>query len=345
MRCPKCGYISFDQEETCAKCDASLAEISRSLAGTAVRVHESFFLASILGQAGEHEAAEEVEFDLAEAESASETEVEIALGEHEEGIPRVDLSPFAQPEEAGAEEESGISFALPEEEAEDEEAAAATGEEEEPGVQGTIDFAFGEEVAQKEEPQTAAEETAGLDLSLEEAGGEEAIEELGRSLLGLEEEPGAAALEAEESLPELELEMNGAAEQSLELDAGIQPDMEEEARSEAPAADETVGAKGSGLDLDIDVNLDEDEPSEEEMVFNLEDIDMSDLVIEGAGGAEEEAGRPEDTALDLEDFLSVGKGSDAGVPMDLTMEDINLDDDEEQDKHDKKPADLPDIDL
>ena len=343
MRCPKCGYISFDQEETCAKCDASLAEISRSLAGTAVRVHESFFLASILGQAGEHEAAEEVEFDLAEAESASETEVEIALGEHEEGIPRVDLSPFAQPEEAGDEEESGISFALPEEEAE--ETVAVTGEEEEPGVQGTIDFAFGEEVAQKEELQPAAEETAGLDLSLEEAGGEEVIEELGRSILELEEESGAAALEAEESLPELELEMNGEAEQSLELDAGIQPDIEEEARSEAPAAAETPAAKGSGLDLDIDVNLDEDEPSEEEMVFNLEDIDMSDLVIDGAGGAEEEAGRPEDTALDLEDFLSVGKGSDAGIPMDLTMEDINLEDDEEQDKQDKKPEDLPDIDL
>ncbi len=343
MRCPKCGYISFDQEETCAKCDANLTEISRSLAGTAIRGHEPFFLASILGQAGEHEAAEEVEFDLSEAESASETEVEIALSDDEEGIPRVDLSPFEQQEETAAEEVPGISFALPEEETEEQEAVAVAGEEEEPGVQGTIDFAFGEEVAQKEELQP--EEAAGLDLSLEEAGGEEVIEELGRSILELEEEPGAAALEAEESLPELELEMNGEAEQSLELDAGIQPDIEEEARSEAPAADETAGAKGSGLDLDIDVNLDEDEPSEEEMVFNLEDIDMSDLVIDGAGDAEEEAERPEDTTLDLEDFLSVGKGSDAGVPMDLTMEDINLEDDEEQDKQDKKSADLPDIDL
>ncbi|MBU4263175.1 MAG: hypothetical protein KKC76_15070 [Proteobacteria bacterium] len=339
MRCPKCGYISFDQEETCAKCDASLTEISRSLAGTAVRVHEPFFLASILGQAGEHGADEEVKFDLSVAESGSESDVEIEFIEDEEGIPRVDLSPFERHEEIVVEEESGISFDLPGEEAEEAQAVAAAVEEEGPGVQGTIDFAFGEELMQVEEPPPAAQDATGLNLTLEEAGGEEALEELGGSVFELEEEPEAAALEAEESLPELELEMNGVAEESLELDAGIQPDLAEE-----PAADETTATKGSGLDLDIDVNLDEDEPSEEEMVFNLEDIDMSDLVIDESGGAEGEADRPEDTTLDLEDFLSGGQVSDAGAPMDLTMEDIDLRG-EEQDKQDKKSDELPDIEL
>jgi hypothetical protein len=307
MRCPKCGYISFDQEEACTKCDASLAEISRSLTGTAVRVQESFFLASVLGQAGQQAASEEVEFDLAEAE---------------EGIPMVDLSPFEQQEEAAVEEYTGISFTLPEEEAEEEQVVeAAAGEEEQPAELGTIDFTLGEEPAQEEELQPAAEEAAGLDLSLEEAE--------------------VAALETEESLPELELEMGSVAEESLELDAGLQPDIEEQALAEEPGAGKTAAAAGSGLDLDIDVDLEEDEPSDEEMVFNLEDIDMSDLVIDEPGGTEEETGRPEDTALNLEDFLSSGKGSDSGIPMDLNMEDVDLGDDEQ----DKKSADLPDIEL
>ncbi|MCJ7600373.1 MAG: hypothetical protein MUO63_02595, partial [Desulfobulbaceae bacterium] len=301
----KCGYISFDQEEACTKCDASLAEISRSLGGTAVRVQESFFLASVLGQAGQQAASEEVEFDLAEAETLPESDVEIEVAEDEEGIPMVDLSPFEQQEEAAVEEYTGISFTLPEEEAEEEQVVeAAAGEEEQPAELGAIDFTFGEEPAHEEELQPAAEEAAGLDLSLEEAE--------------------VAALETEESLPELELEMGSVAEESLE-----------------PGAGKTAAAAGSGLDLDIDVDLEEDEPSDEEMVFNLEDIDMSDLVIDEPGGTEEETGRPEDTALNLEDFLSSGKGRDSGIPMDLTMEDVDLGDDEQ----DKKSADQPDIEL
>jgi len=340
MRCPKCGYISFDQEEACAKCDASLAEISSSLAGTAVRVHEPFFLTSILGH-GQQTDSDAVEFDLSEAEALPESDVEIEVTEDDEGIPLVDLSPFEQ-QETQVEEGSGISFDMPEEKAAEKQLAEDVGgEEEEPAELGTIDFSFGEEAAKKEEPQPAAEEAAGDDLALEEAGGEEAIEELGGSVLALEEEAEEAALEPEESLPELELEMGSVEEESLELDAGIQPDIEEQALAEETGAGETAAAAGSGLDLDIDVDLEEDEPSEEEMIFNLEDIDMSDLVIDEPGGTEEEAGRPEDTALDLEDFLSGGKGSDSGIPMDLTMEDVELGDDEQ----DKKSADQPDIEL
>jgi len=332
MRCPKCGYISFDQQEACAKCDASLAGISSNLAGTAVRVREPFFLSSILGQAGQQPDSEAVEFDLAEAEALSESDVEIEVAGDDEDIPVVDLSPFAQQEDQ-VEEDSGISFAMPEEEAAEEQVIEAA-EEEEHAELGTIDFSFGEEAAQEEQLRAAAEEAAGVDLALEEAGGEEALEELGGSVLALEEEAEVASA-AEESLPELELEMGSEAEESPESD------LEEE-----PAAGRKAAAAGSGLGLDIDVDLEEDEPSEEEMVFNLEDIDMSDLVIEEAGGADEEAGRPEDTALDLEDFLSSGKGSDgnAGIPMDLTMEDIDLGDDE-QHKQDKKSGNPPDIEL
>lgn len=327
MRCPKCGYISFDQEDTCGKCSASLAEISGRLAGTGVRVRESFFLASVTGLAAHQGPAEEVEFDLAVVDERPEADVEIETAEYDEGIPMVDLSAFAQeeaPEEAAAEE--GIIFAPPEEQ----EAETAGLEVGMAAEQGTIDFTFEEEPL----PETALqfEEEAEVDLTLAELPGE--AEEAQQGGIGFE--PAAE----EEALPELDLHMaDEAGEGGRDFDEGLLPDLEEQMSAEEPGA---AAPAGSGLDLDIDVDM-EDEPSEEELVFNLEDIDMSDLVIDESGAAKEKAARPEDTTLDLEDFLNEGKGDDGGIPMDLTMEDIDLGDDNDKDEPDKKSGNPPDI--
>lgn len=330
MRCPKCGYISFDLEDTCGKCSASLAEISGRLAGTGVRVGESFFLASVTGLAAHPSPAEEVEFDLAVADERPEADVEIEAAEYDEGIPMVDLSAFAQeesPEEAAAEE--GISFAPPEEQA----AETAGLEVGMAAEQGTIDFTFEEEPL----PETALqfeEEAAEVDLPLAEPLPEAEEAQPG----GIGFEPAAE----EEALPELDLHMADEAEEGgRDFDEGLLPDLEEQMSAEEPGAAAAAPA-GSGLDLDIDVDM-EDEPSDEELVFNLEDIDMSDLVIDESGASKEKAARPEDTALDLEDFLNEGKGDDEGIPMDLTMEDIDLGDDSEKDEPDKKSGNLTDI--
>lgn len=44
MRCPKCGYISFDQVEECLKCRKSIKGVSQILRGTAINAPAPLFL-------------------------------------------------------------------------------------------------------------------------------------------------------------------------------------------------------------------------------------------------------------------------------------------------------------
>ena len=44
MRCPKCGYITFDHLETCPKCKKNIAKISEELSGNIFRVEVPLFL-------------------------------------------------------------------------------------------------------------------------------------------------------------------------------------------------------------------------------------------------------------------------------------------------------------
>jgi len=44
MRCPKCGYISFDHLEVCLKCDKDISEVSSSFDGSVFNVQAPLFL-------------------------------------------------------------------------------------------------------------------------------------------------------------------------------------------------------------------------------------------------------------------------------------------------------------
>lgn len=55
MRCPKCGYLSFDSLSSCRKCSRDLVETAEKLHGTAAEHEEPFFLGPTLGVAGEEE--------------------------------------------------------------------------------------------------------------------------------------------------------------------------------------------------------------------------------------------------------------------------------------------------
>ena len=44
MRCPKCGYITFDHLETCTKCRKNIAAASKQLAGTVYKAETPAFL-------------------------------------------------------------------------------------------------------------------------------------------------------------------------------------------------------------------------------------------------------------------------------------------------------------
>jgi hypothetical protein len=44
MRCPKCGYITFDHLETCTKCRKNIAQVSMQLSGTVYKAETPSFL-------------------------------------------------------------------------------------------------------------------------------------------------------------------------------------------------------------------------------------------------------------------------------------------------------------
>jgi hypothetical protein len=50
MRCPKCGYISFDRQRSCGKCSNDLTAVSEQLQGTVSKAATPFFLGAALGQ-------------------------------------------------------------------------------------------------------------------------------------------------------------------------------------------------------------------------------------------------------------------------------------------------------
>ncbi len=50
MRCPKCGYISFDRQKSCSKCSNDLTAVAEQLQGTVGKAASPFFLGAILGK-------------------------------------------------------------------------------------------------------------------------------------------------------------------------------------------------------------------------------------------------------------------------------------------------------
>ncbi|KPK26451.1 MAG: hypothetical protein AMJ61_08935 [Desulfobacterales bacterium SG8_35_2] len=55
MRCPKCGFISFDHLTSCAKCGKDIAEVASELQGTSINVETPMFLSGALAAYGDRE--------------------------------------------------------------------------------------------------------------------------------------------------------------------------------------------------------------------------------------------------------------------------------------------------
>ena len=89
MRCPKCGYISFDHAETCSKCKKDISAISEQLSGTMLMAESPAFLQFNLSEAqgtvdrGIDVTPDEVVFDsdtvvdLEEADTSGEIEFDL----------------------------------------------------------------------------------------------------------------------------------------------------------------------------------------------------------------------------------------------------------------------------
>ena len=82
MRCPKCGYISFDNVEKCLKCRKNIAEASSLFQGSVLNVTTPVFLKLVPDE-------EEVE-DMGEMEASSE-EIDFADDEIELTDPDLDI--------------------------------------------------------------------------------------------------------------------------------------------------------------------------------------------------------------------------------------------------------------
>jgi len=146
MRCPKCGFISYDILEKCVKCGKNIEKSATELEGTVAGVPAPAFLQFAGGGAASEapegsagveteepldfgvEGEEEVEMDFSLEEESAEAggEMEVDLGETEAADVTMDLEEEAQEEEpeidlgveeaAAEEEEIGISDLAPSEE-------------------------------------------------------------------------------------------------------------------------------------------------------------------------------------------------------------------------------------
>lgn len=92
MRCPKCGYISYDRLERCAKCKSDLTAISQKLQGTTLNVEAPSFLAMTFGGAVEEQMAVMDEADDAPV-YLEEDEISVSLDEEEGGEEEIEMLP------------------------------------------------------------------------------------------------------------------------------------------------------------------------------------------------------------------------------------------------------------
>jgi len=165
MQCPKCGYNSFDYNDSCPRCHRDLTSVRQELGLLAVRPQPAPFLKTLIGAAAEggeftfqgqeaerleadETAAEEAKEALeVEAETSIEAEAEPAVETEVEGIafemPAPEARPTLRVAKAPAKVEEGPSLELVAEEEESEleltlESEASSlklaAEEEEPAV-------------------------------------------------------------------------------------------------------------------------------------------------------------------------------------------------------------------
>lgn len=130
MRCPKCGYISFDHLEICLKCNKDVSKVSDQVEGTTYQVEAPSFLRFSSSHETQVEEEAEIQFDAGQDDfNVIDPDLDILMGSSEEESTEEtqlsfeddfedDLGGFEElaadegfeiaPEEDSNEEESGI---------------------------------------------------------------------------------------------------------------------------------------------------------------------------------------------------------------------------------------------
>jgi hypothetical protein len=141
MRCPKCGFISFDHLASCAKCGRDISEVASELQGTSIKVEAPMFLSGALAALSESEESFEDHAMEADGDEGIDFDMEMEADEEEAGEMTaaeedVDFSFEKEAEEFEVAEEADIGLAEPEEAADFEIEAKA---EEEPELEKAED--------------------------------------------------------------------------------------------------------------------------------------------------------------------------------------------------------------
>jgi len=255
MRCPKCGYISFDRQKTCGKCAGDLTVADGQLRGTGTNINPPLFLGKVLGVeqvvADEPVGDEAVPFvfnadvpplDLGGLEAGEQT-----AGEAEEEAAAESLDDFdaegRSDEEMSAEEQVDLDF------------AGAPVDEEEgdipaPPALGLEDIDVSDLLPEQAEEVAGEEETVGEGLATlpGRAGDEEDGPESGELLSLLEREDLVLVGEAEEQ--ESSAPAGEADDDVFDLSSLAGP-------ADDSAAAESVEDDAAGPDFDFTLSLDD----------------------------------------------------------------------------------------
>ncbi|MEA3547495.1 MAG: hypothetical protein U9R66_07510 [Thermodesulfobacteriota bacterium] len=250
MRCPKCGFISFDQMKSCSKCAHDVSNVMGELKGTALQTQFSFFLGSVVG-----------------GRLAGDTAVETPLSEEVE----IDSDILGENEEAVGEEQLEIQFDSDEEET----GSADLSLDEDVTVSPEIDFSGLEDEESGEESvlqenldlhdDDLDEDLADLQLSADE---DEADSDAG---LDLESDTGLGLGAEPESVVEVPDEMERGVKLNIEVDMEDEPDQVEVALDEIDLSDLVIED-----DVESDVAESAEESGEEE-VIELEALSLDSI--------------------------------------------------------------------
>ena len=267
MKCPKCGYVSFDHNQACPKCKKDISEERNKLNLPHFEPSVPFLLGALTGEADE--AAMDIDIAAPGIQPVSGYEEEIEVEE--------EVAPFLEEEEDVASLDDDLEISM------EEEWSPADVEEEESVLAESFP-----DIELDEGPRKAAESEESLDdlsLDLEEVeeppGGENDLE-----LTSMDEIEGAGGEELSFDFDDLTTESGPSDEPLVDVESVIGPDDDlsldldelnldqDELTGDISTGDSSPTEEEPAPDVELDSIALEDE--EEEVVLNLDDLKVNE---------------------------------------------------------------------
>ena len=339
MKCPKCGYISFDYNQVCPKCNKDISSEQAKMNMPSFRPDPPSLLGILTGEADESNVGFQIE-SPSEMGAAHGMDVNLDDAVVLEDTEAVDFDEDQDMEISLGLDDSG-EFEVPGELETDQEddmmdLGMDAGDEEITIDADTVSFEDADEDLAALSVDEESEEDVALDLgdiSLEEAGedipaAEEIIEEDSETEISMDELPPEEPIPADEEAglsdsSEIELDLDDLSiNETGELEV---TQVESAGGSEAAQIVEDMAPDDSGADTDEapldlgEISLDDSGETEDDA------LDLGDLALD-------DSGETEDDALDLGEIsLDDDAGDDETTKMieDLALDDSGLDEGDE----------------